>query len=100
LEALDEVAQVNDMSVEIVKERENLAEALVNLSFVEKVHPADANFLLVKMENPGDVYKKLLQQGIVVRDRSKVELCEGCLRITIGTPEENKTLLYALASIG
>ena len=99
LQALDEVAQVNDMIVEIVKERENLAEALVNLSFVEKVHPTDANFLLVKMENPLDVYKKLLQQGIVVRDRSKVELCEGCLRITIGTPEENKTLLYALASI-
>jgi histidinol-phosphate aminotransferase len=100
LQALDEVAQVNDMIVEIVKERENLAEALVNLSFVEKVHPTDANFLLVKMENPLDVYKKLLQQGIVVRDRSKVELCEGCLRITIGTPEENKTLLYALASVG
>jgi histidinol-phosphate aminotransferase len=100
LQALDEVAQVNDMIVEIVKERENLAEALVNLSFVEKVHPTDANFLLVKMENPVGVYKKLLQQGIVVRDRSKVELCEGCLRITIGTPEENKTLLYALASIG
>ncbi len=99
LQALDEMAQVNDMIVEIVKERENLAEALVNLSFVEKVHPTDANFLLVKMENPLDVYKKLLQQGIVVRDRSKVELCEGCLRITIGTPEENKTLLYALASI-
>jgi len=98
--ALDEVAQVNDMIVEIVKERENLAEALVNLSFVEKVHPTDANFLLVKMENPLDVYKKLLEQGIVVRDRSKVELCEGCLRITVGTPKENKTLLYALASIG
>src|SRR6266487_1305595 len=99
LQALDEMAQVNDMIVEIVKERENLAEALVNLSFVEKVHPTDANFLLVKMQNPLEVYKKLLQQGIVVRDRSKVELCEGCLRITIGTPEENKTLLYALASI-
>jgi histidinol-phosphate aminotransferase len=45
------------------------------------------------------IYKKLLAMGIVVRDRSKVELCEGCLRITVGTKEENKTLLYALATI-
>src|SRR5258705_9524099 len=74
LQALDEVEQVNEMIVEIVKERENLAEALVNLSFVEKVHPTDTNFLLVKMNNPLAVYKTLLEQGIVVRDRSKVEL--------------------------
>ena len=99
LQALDEVQQVNEMIIQIVKERENLSEALVNLSFVEKVFPTDANFLLVKMDKPVDVYKKLLDQGIVVRDRSRVELCEGCLRITVGTPEENKTLLHALASI-
>jgi histidinol-phosphate aminotransferase len=100
LQALNEVDQVNEMIVEIVKERENLAMALVNLSFVQKVHPTDANFLLVKMSEPAAVYKKLLGQGIVVRDRSKVELCEGCLRITVGSPEENKTLLYALESMG
>jgi histidinol-phosphate aminotransferase len=99
LEALDEVEQVNEMIKEIVKEREVLTEALVNLSFVEKVYPSDANFLLVKMNDPVSVYKKLLEQGIVVRDRSKVELCEGCLRITVGTAEENQTLLYALATI-
>jgi histidinol-phosphate aminotransferase len=99
LQALDEVGQVNEMIKEIVKERENLAEALVNLSFVEKIYPTDANFLLVKMNDPVTVYKKLLEKGIVVRDRSRVELCEGCLRITIGTPEENKMLLYALAAI-
>jgi len=100
LQALNEVDQVNNMIREIVKERELLAEALVNLSFVEKVHPSDANFLLVKMNDAVAIYKKLLMQGIVVRDRSRVELCEGCLRITVGTPEENKTLLYALAAIG
>ncbi len=99
LQALEEVEQVNDMIMEIVKERENLTEALVNLSFVKKVHLTDANFLLVKMDDPAAVYKKLLEQGIVVRDRSRVELCEGCLRITVGTPEENKTLLNALAAI-
>ena len=99
LQALNEVDQVNEMIKEIVKEREILSEALVNLSFVEKVYPSDANFLLVKMNDAVAVYRKLLERGIVVRDRSKVELCEGCLRITVGTSEENKTLLYALTSI-
>src|SRR5436190_3539893 len=99
LQALNEVDQVNEMIKQIVKERKILSEALVNLSFVKKVYPSDANFLLVKMDDPVAVYKNLLDLGIVVRDRSKVELCEGCLRITVGTSEENKTLLYALDSI-
>jgi len=97
--ALEEVEQVNEMIKEIVKERENLEQALVNLSFVEKIYPSDANFLLVKMNDPVDIYKKLLKKGIVVRDRSRVELCEGCLRITVGSPDENKALLYELAAI-
>jgi histidinol-phosphate aminotransferase len=99
LQALDEVEQVNEMIREIVTEREKLAAALVNLSFVEKVFPSDANFLLVKMSDPVGVYKKLLQKGIVVRDRSRVVLCEGCLRITVGTSPENKSLLYELTAI-
>jgi len=99
LRALDEVEQVNEMIREIIREREVLASALVNLSSVEKVYPTDANFLLVKMKNAVVVYKKLLTMGIVVRDRSKVELCEGCLRITVGTKEENQTLLHTLATI-
>jgi histidinol-phosphate aminotransferase len=99
LQALNEPGRVNAMITEIVKEREILTDALVNLSFVEKVYPSDANFLLVKMIDPVGVYKKLLSHGIVVRDRSRVELCEGCLRITVGTAEENQTLLYVLATI-
>ena len=99
LRALDEVEQVNEMIREIIKEREGLASALVNLSSVEEVYPTDANFLLVKVKDAVGVYKKLLAKGIVVRDRSKVELCEGCLRITVGTKEENQTLLYTLAAI-
>jgi histidinol-phosphate aminotransferase len=96
---LDEIEQVNEIIREIIKEREVLASALVNLASVEKVYPSDANFLLVKMNDAVGIYKKLLAMGIVVRDRSKVELCEGCLRITVGTKEENQTLLYALAAI-
>jgi histidinol-phosphate aminotransferase len=71
LRALDEVEQVNEMIRELIKEREVLASALLNLSFVEKVYPSDANFLLVKMNDARGVYKKLLDMGIVVRDRSK-----------------------------
>jgi histidinol-phosphate aminotransferase len=98
LKALDEVGSVNDMILLLVKERENLVQALTEIAFVKKVYPSDANFLLVKMNDPLGVYEKLLQEGIVVRDRSRVELCEGSLRITVGTPEENKTLVDLLKS--
>ena len=63
---------------------------------VENVYPSDANFLLVKLHEPGQVYHYLLEKGIVVRDRSRVELCEGCLRITVGTTSENIELINTL----
>jgi histidinol-phosphate/aromatic aminotransferase/cobyric acid decarboxylase-like protein len=56
------------------------------------IYPSDANFILVKTTNAKAIYDFLVQHGIIIRDRSKVELCEGCLRITIGTSAENKTL--------
>lgn len=96
LQALEEVGQVNDMIREIVKEREALRESLLELQVVQKIHPSDANFLLVKVENARDMYHYLVNRGIVVRDRSNVELCEGCLRITVGTPHENKALIAGL----
>ena len=96
LQALEEVGQVNDMIREIVKEREALRNALLELPLVQKIYPSDANFLLVKVEDAKGIYNYLLGRGIVVRDRSKVELCEGCLRITVGTPDENNTLVNML----
>ncbi|MGX5819526.1 histidinol-phosphate transaminase [Chitinophaga lutea] len=96
LEALDNIAQVNDWIKETVAERNKLEKALEGLSIVEKVYPSDANFLLVKTVNANGIYDHLVQQGIIVRNRSKVELCAGSLRITVGTPEENITLLNAL----
>jgi histidinol-phosphate aminotransferase len=81
---------------EIVKEREVLSRDLLEIPFVEKIYPSDANFLLVKMSNAREVYEYLLDQQIVVRDRSKVILCEDCLRITVGTPGENNSLIKAL----
>ncbi|HTL07964.1 MAG TPA: histidinol-phosphate transaminase [Chitinophagaceae bacterium] len=94
--ALDEVGQVNDMIRVLVQLREELATALRGLPLVENVYPIDANFLLVKVADARAVYDYLLQQGIVVRDRSRVILCEGCLRITVGTENENKDLIKNL----
>jgi histidinol-phosphate aminotransferase len=96
LKALEEVGMVNDMIQQIVKEREWLVKSLTALPLVEKVYDSDANFLLVKTTNARAIYSYLLQKGIVVRDRSKVELCEGCLRITVGTEKENQELINAL----
>jgi len=78
-------------------ERERLKNELLGLSFTEDVYPSDANFLLAKMKNARNIYEQLCEKGIIVRDRSKVVLCDGCLRITIGTPEENKQLIEELS---
>lgn len=96
LQALEETVQVNDWIREIVKERALLEKDFKDLPLVKKIFPSDANFLLVRVDEPGKIYQYLLDKGIVVRDRSKSENCEGCLRITVGTPSENKTLLQAL----
>ena len=98
-EALKNVAQVNDWIKQTVIEREQLSESLQKLSIVTKVYPSDANFVLVKTTNPLGIYNRLVEEGIIVRDRSRVVLCEGCLRITIGTREENKQLINILSQI-
>jgi histidinol-phosphate aminotransferase len=96
LAALEEVEQVNGMIRALVSMREQLAADLRGLGCVQTVYPSDANFLLVKVEEARRMYEYLLGDGIVVRDRSKVELCGGCLRITVGTEMENAELVRAL----
>jgi len=96
LKALEEVGQVNEMIKALVTMREELARELASLPFVMTVYPSDANFILVKTANAHSVYDYLLGDGIVVRDRSKVELCAGCLRITVGTAKENADIVAAL----
>lgn len=96
LKALENVDEVNEMIRVIVAMREELVKSLKELSIVQEVFPSEANFLLVKFVDPKIVYNYLLEKEIVVRDRSKVELCEGCLRITVGTEQENKELIIAL----
>jgi len=84
---------------EIQDSRFKIQEELEKLNMVEKVYPSDANFLLVKFKNATEIYNALTKKGIVVRDRSMQVNCDNCLRITIGTPEENKTLLFELNKI-
>ncbi len=96
LDALKNIDQVNEWIKTTVEEREKLSNALQTLSIVKKVNSSDANFLLIEVENALDTYNFLVEEGIIIRDRSKVTLCEGCLRITIGTTEENITLLDTL----
>jgi len=100
LKALEEMEQVNDMIRALVTMREEMSSRLSALPVVKKIYPSDANFLLVKVADAKAVYQYLLGKGIVVRDRSRVELCEGCLRITVGTESENHQLLEALAQYG
>jgi histidinol-phosphate aminotransferase len=96
LAALENIKQVNDWIKITVTERDRLSNALSRLSLVKKVYPSDANFILVQMDNAHDIYFRLINEGIIVRDRSKVSLCDDCLRITIGTVEENNYLLTSL----
>lgn len=96
LNALQNIDQVNEWIKITVAERESLSKELKSLPLVKKVYPSDANFILIEVENALNTYNLLVDEGIIIRDRSKVTLCEGCLRITIGTAEENKTLLETL----
>jgi histidinol-phosphate aminotransferase len=96
LEALDHAEQKDTWVSKIIEQRTKLAAALAALPITEKVYPSDANFLLVKVKEAHRTYRGLMDMGIIVRDRSNVVQCDNCLRITVGTPEENQQLLTAL----
>ena len=93
---VENVEQKNEWVKALLMERKSLIEALQALPLVKKIYPTDANFVLVKVDDANKIYKQLVDKGIIVRNRNTVTLCEGCLRITVGTPSENKQLLTAL----
>ncbi|HQG37443.1 MAG TPA: histidinol-phosphate transaminase [Bacteroidales bacterium] len=98
--ALDKLTENNDYRnqvLELISERERVAEEIKKLPVTVKVFPSDANFLLVKVTNANQIYNKLINNDIIVRNRTSA--VENCLRITIGTPYENNLLLEALKSI-
>ncbi len=98
-----EILKNKDLVADWIKltlaERERIAGELETLTGCQKVYPSDANFLLVKIDNATALYNALVDRGIIVRNRSKVKLCNDCLRITIGTPAENEALLSALKEL-
>jgi histidinol-phosphate aminotransferase len=96
LQALEEVGQVNDMIKLLVDMRIALAQVIASMPHVIQVFPSDTNFILVKIPKARKLYEYLLSQGIIVRDRSALELCEDSLRITVGTEQENTLLVDAM----
>ncbi|MDR0941004.1 MAG: histidinol-phosphate transaminase [Bacteroidales bacterium] len=97
-EILENHASTKDIFVrDILHERAWLVEQLQHIPTVQKIYPSDANFVLVKIENAHALYLYLVANGIIVRDRSKIELCENCLRITVGTHEENVLLVEKIS---
>ena len=80
----------------IKAERGKLAEDIAAFPFVRKIYPSDSNFLLVKVDTADTLYDYLIANKIIVRNRDKVALCKGCLRITVGLPEENRHLIETL----
>jgi histidinol-phosphate aminotransferase len=99
LDALNNAYKKDIWVDEILRQRDRLVKSLKELRIVDKVYPTDSNFVLVRIRDASVVYHYLMDNKIVVRDRSKVALCFSCLRITVGTPEENERLISALKSI-
>ncbi|PHN03081.1 histidinol-phosphate transaminase [Flavilitoribacter nigricans] len=96
LEALQKETDYEEKLQTIIDQRGQLTSALDQLDFVQLIYPSDANFVLAKVDEPQKLYHYLTERGIIVRDRSKVLMCEGCLRFTVGTPDENEQLMAAL----
>ncbi len=99
LELLANLQEKEEWVKILLAERAKLVVELTKFPFVQNVYPSDANFILVKMHDARGIYGYLTEQRIIVRDRSKVTLCEDSLRITVGSPEENQRLLEALGEL-
>jgi histidinol-phosphate aminotransferase len=99
LKALQDVAKKNKAVKDIIEQRTQLEKELKQLPITEQVYPSDSNFLLVKVRDAQRTYQYLMDRKIIVRDRSKVTLCKNCVRITIGTPQENRNLIEALKNL-
>ncbi|CAZ98649.1 histidinol-phosphate transaminase [Zobellia galactanivorans] len=91
-----DLASVKNEVTNILNERERLLKVLREVSFVEKIYASDANFVLAKVDDANKRYKQLLEEGVVVRNRTTQPLCENTLRFTVGTPDENKKLIEVL----
>jgi histidinol-phosphate aminotransferase len=99
IEALGHAEEVRSHVAGMKVERKRLAEQLARFSFVEKIFPSDANFLLVRVIDPNWLCAALRERGIIIRNRSTVRGCFGCVRITVGSSQENGQLIQALEEL-
>lgn len=96
LDLLEEYSSIQRWTQEIIEERARVENLLQEIPSIVKIYPSDANFILVRVTDANAIYDYLVKQGVIIRNRHSVVLCENCLRITIGTPEENTQLLNFL----
>lgn len=99
IEILSDYDKVVAATNTIIQQKEVLENALTEISFVEKIYPSDANFILIKVDNANERYDQLVEKGIVIRNRNNDDLCKNCLRITVGTEEENGKLVEVLKGL-
>lgn len=99
LEVLTYKEEIKNKTTLIKVEKEFLLKQLLEVKFIQKTYPSEANFILIKVDEAYKRYNQLLEKGIVVRNRNNQPLCKNCLRISIGTPEENKLLINTLKTL-
>lgn len=99
LERLSEPEKIKSEIISIIAQREELLKVLVDVKFVEKIYPTEANFILIKVDDANKRYAELIAKGIVIRNRTTQPLCENTLRLTIGTESENIILMNALKDL-
>ena len=99
LERLSNPEKIKWEIASIIEQREELLKVLIDVKFIEKIYPTEANFILIKVDDANKRYDELIAKGIVIRNRTTQPLCENTLRLTIGTEEENKKLIEALEKL-
>ncbi|WP_353096789.1 histidinol-phosphate transaminase [Empedobacter brevis] len=99
IEILNNYRKVIETTNTILQQKQALENALTEISFVEKIYPSDANFILIKVDNANKRYNQLVEKGIVIRNRNNDDLCKNCLRITVGTEVENQKLIQTFKTI-
>ncbi len=99
MEILDNEADMIRQVALLKEERKNLENELKNIPGVLNIYPSDANFILIKTNDANKTYDELVKKGIVVRNRNSITLCQGCLRITVGTPDENIITINAIKEV-
>ncbi|WP_312311133.1 histidinol-phosphate transaminase [Empedobacter brevis] len=99
IEILNDYRKVIETTNTILQQKQALENALTEISFVEKIYPSNANFILIKVDNANERYNQLVEKGIVIRNRNNDDLCKNCLRITVGTEVENQKLIQTFKTI-